>query len=110
MNSDAGTGGRDVDALLDHAWSDVETADLSNATDPFDEDAWGDPKSNAGFRPISLDSRTVAVLLAWRATQNAERLASGPAWVDYGRVFTHEDGRRLNPNGGGLKRSVRQLW
>ncbi|WP_207386462.1 hypothetical protein, partial [Protofrankia symbiont of Coriaria ruscifolia] len=32
VNSDAGTGGRDVDALLDHAWSDVETADLSNAT------------------------------------------------------------------------------
>ncbi|WP_131785898.1 hypothetical protein [Protofrankia symbiont of Coriaria ruscifolia] len=36
MNSDAGTGGRDVDALLDHAWSDVETTDLSNATDPWE--------------------------------------------------------------------------
>ncbi|WP_052914955.1 site-specific integrase [Protofrankia coriariae] len=74
---------------------------LDNLPDPadFNEDEWGDPKSNAGFRPISLDNRTVAVLLAWRATQNAERLAYGPDWVDCGRVFTHEDGRRLNPNG-----------
>ncbi len=87
-------------------WADVDLDAGSayirdNLPDPddFGEDEWGDPKSDAGFRPISLDSRTVTVLVTWRATQNAERLLHGPDWVDCGRVFTHENGRRLTPNG-----------
>jgi integrase len=68
--------------------------------DELDKDflKFGDPKSAAGERVLSLDAHTVAVLQAWRQQQHAERLAYGPAWVDSGRVFTKENGEPLNPN------------
>jgi hypothetical protein len=59
---------------------------------------WGDPKSEAGERTISLDSHTVAVLRAHRRAQTEARLAWGAAWVDSGLVFTKEDGSALNPD------------
>jgi Phage integrase family len=67
--------------------------------DDFAADEWEDPKSDAGGRTISLDTGTVAVLRTWRAQQNAEKLAHGPRWTESGRVFTHDDGTRLNPDG-----------
>jgi hypothetical protein len=46
---------------------------------------------------VQLDEATDAVLETWRKRQNAERLAWGPAWVNSGRIFTHEDGSALHP-------------
>jgi len=78
-------------------WPDVDF-DAGQATireQSDDQEAWS-PKSAAGSRTIGLDARTVAVLRAHRAAQNADRLAWGEAWVDSGRVFTKEDGSTLN--------------
>jgi integrase len=57
----------------------------------------GDPKSESGKRPVSLDAGTVAVLRRWRRRQLEERMAWGEAWEDSGYVFTTEDGRRVDP-------------
>jgi integrase len=57
----------------------------------------GAPKSDAGDRVVQLDEATDTVLEAWRKRQIAERLALGPAWVNSGRIFTHEDGSELHP-------------
>ncbi len=57
----------------------------------------GEPKSDAGGRVIALDKLTLAVLDAWRKRQIAERLAWGSAWVNSGRIFTHEDGSEWHP-------------
>jgi integrase len=40
----------------------------------------------------------VKILKAHRIKQAAERLATGPAWVDSGFVFTNPDGSRLHPH------------
>lgn len=56
------------------------------------------PKTKKGRRSVALDPGTVATLKSWRATQNAERLAWGPAWTDVGLVFTREDGEALHPD------------
>ncbi|MEU7574065.1 site-specific integrase [Micromonospora sp. NPDC049240] len=56
------------------------------------------PKTEAGDRPVPLFPDTAAVLRHWRAQQNRERLAWGPAWNDGGWVFTHEDGQPLYPD------------
>ena len=37
------------------------------------------------------------MLDAWRKRQSAERLASGSAWINSGRIFTHEDGSQWHP-------------
>lgn len=65
------------------------------------------PKSEASERTMALDPTTVDALRAWRRRQAEERMLVGPAWrdreVDWrgtereGLVFTHPDGRLLNP-------------
>lgn len=56
------------------------------------------PKSDAGQRVIPLGSDGVEILKAHRIAQKKERLSWGEAWVDSGKVFTHEDGSPLNPD------------
>lgn len=58
----------------------------------------GTPKSRASGRSIALDPGTVVALRAHRLRQTEERLAAGPAWVDCGLVFVHEDGRAPHPH------------
>ena len=58
----------------------------------------GGPKSEAGNRPLALRPETTAARKAWRARQNAERLAWGTAWTDSGLVFTREDGTGWHPD------------
>ena len=57
----------------------------------------GDPKSEAGKRPMPLFPETVAALKAWKAQQNAERLQWGKAWQDTEYIFTREDGTPWHP-------------
>lgn len=56
------------------------------------------PKSDAGWRDIPLDGKTVSTLRRWRKAQLAERLAWGEDWTDTGLVFTREDGTPLHPD------------
>lgn len=56
------------------------------------------PKTRRGRRLVALDPGTVAALRAWKAKQNEERLAWGPAWTDTGLVFTREDGSAIHPD------------
>jgi integrase len=56
----------------------------------------GPPKSDSS-RLIALDEGTVAVLIAHRARQSAERRALGPTWDESGLVFTRQDGAALHP-------------
>ena len=56
------------------------------------------PKTKKGRRSVALDAGTVATLRSWKAVQNSERLAWGPAWTDTGLVFTREDGEALHPD------------
>ena len=56
------------------------------------------PKSKSSVRTIALDPGTVAALRAHRLRQLEERLAAGPAWVDCGLVFVHQDGRAPHPH------------
>lgn len=58
----------------------------------------GEPKTARGARVVALDADTVAVLRDHRRAQLAERMASGPAYVDSGLVFTREDGSPLDPS------------
>jgi integrase len=53
----------------------------------------GDVKTPKSKRSLVLPRRAVAVLVAHRKRQAAERLAAGPAWHDNNLVFCHEDGR-----------------
>lgn len=57
----------------------------------------GATKTKAGARTVALDVGTIAVLKAWRATQNAERLIMGAGWPKTDLVFTHPDGTGLWP-------------
>ncbi|GAA5032988.1 site-specific integrase [Streptomyces siamensis] len=56
------------------------------------------PKTDGSAGTIGLDSVTVQVLREHRARQEAERAASGAAWVDTGKVFTTESGEWLHPD------------
>lgn len=47
---------------------------------------------------IRLDSFTVAMVLAWRARRNEERLLVGPGYEDLGLAFCHPDGHPYEPN------------
>lgn len=63
----------------------------------------GTPKGDRGdtargARKVTLDGGTVAVLRAWRARQNEERMAWGEAWTDSGFVFSKEDGAGYHPS------------
>ena len=49
---------------------------------------FGEPKTHRSQRAITLGAATVAGLRSHRIRQAEERLAAGPAWQDYGLVFT----------------------
>jgi integrase len=57
----------------------------------------GPPKSDAGERPVALDTQTVAVLTAHRQRQDHERDQAGAAWTETGFEFTSPDGTPLHP-------------
>jgi len=58
---------------------------------------WGKPKSKAGERVVGLDRGSVAAVIAHRTLRKRERLATGDAWEDSGRMFTDDRGQRLHP-------------
>jgi integrase len=60
---------------------------------------FGQVKTNASRRAISLDDDTVAMLREQRREQAAERLLMGPAWVDHDLVFARPEGEPLYPEG-----------
>ncbi|MBX6772229.1 MAG: site-specific integrase [Chloroflexi bacterium] len=53
---------------------------------------FGTPKTARSRRTVPLPAELVALLRAWKAQQNQERLLLGPAYRDYGLVFTLPDG------------------
>jgi integrase len=55
------------------------------------------PKTPESKRPIAIDQRTVAVLVAWRRVQAAERLLIGPGYRDHDLVFAKPTGEPLHP-------------
>ncbi|MGH3156228.1 MAG: site-specific integrase [Streptosporangiaceae bacterium] len=59
--------------------------------------AQGAPKSDAGERPVALDTQTVTVLRAHRQRHDAERDQAGAAWTQTGFEFTNPDGSALHP-------------
>jgi integrase len=71
----------------------------------------GQPKTRRGERKIALDSETINVLLAHRATQQHERLLLGDGYHDHGLVFTRGDGRPIHPDSFSqtFDRTVRRL-
>jgi integrase len=58
---------------------------------------YGEPKSDASGRVVSLDNDTTDVFRAHRARQHRVRRALGNAWVDSGLVFTDTVGSPLHP-------------
>lgn len=56
----------------------------------------GTAKTGKG-RTLALDPATVAVLEEWRTWQNVDRAMADEGWTETGKVFTHEDGRALDP-------------
>ena len=57
---------------------------------------FGEPKTARSRRTITLPPVVVAALRAHRAQQNAERLALGEGWSDYGLVFASAIGTPLD--------------
>ncbi|MEV0000415.1 hypothetical protein [Streptomyces sp. NPDC050848] len=57
------------------------------------------PKRDS-VRTVTLDARTKALWIAWSETQQQEReqWSGEKAWVDSGRVWTHENGEALHPD------------
>lgn len=55
------------------------------------------PKSRAGGRTLALPSQLVDTLKVHRQRQREERLRAGSRWQDHGLVFTHLDGRSIDP-------------
>jgi integrase len=55
------------------------------------------PKTPDSQATIALDTGTVAVLRAHRASQHRERLAAGAAWTETQLAFTTPAGGRLHP-------------
>jgi integrase len=49
------------------------------------------------IRTIPIDDETVKILRERRLRQKEERLRAGPAWQDWGTVFTRPDGRPVSP-------------
>lgn len=56
------------------------------------------PKTRAGWRVVSLDGDSAALLDALQKAQRRERFAAGKAYEDHGLVFCREDGRPLFPD------------
>lgn len=59
----------------------------------------GQPKSQAGRRPIALPDPLVTVLRRHRKSQASERLLAGPMWEENDLVFSQVNGRPLDPDG-----------
>jgi integrase len=57
----------------------------------------GSRTKTAKSRVVELDTRTVAVLRAWKARQAQERLLMGAGYQDHGLAFCHPDGRPYHP-------------
>ncbi len=55
------------------------------------------PKTDAGFRTIPMDTRTIEVLRDHRRRQLEERLAFGSDYVDIDLVFPEPGGTMFNP-------------
>lgn len=55
------------------------------------------PKTDAGYRLVSLDPETVAVLRAHREVQDLDRMVAGDEWPTYGLVFCQPDGTPYHP-------------
>lgn len=58
---------------------------------------FGEPKSEASGRVVSLDTETTEVLRAHGKRQARARRVLGQSWVDSGLVFTDIDGSPLHP-------------
>lgn len=84
------------------AWTEVDLdqgiAYIRETRADEDDDPY-DPKSDSSDRAVPLDELTITALRAWKASQDQERLARGPAWTESGLVFTRPDGRPLSPAG-----------
>ncbi|MGH4009926.1 MAG: tyrosine-type recombinase/integrase [Pseudonocardiaceae bacterium] len=83
-------------------WSETDlTAQTITITAQITQVGWaaefGEPKSDASGRVVSLDTDTTDVLRDHQAQQNWARRALGTAWVDSGLVFTDTDGSPLHP-------------
>jgi integrase len=82
-------------------WSDVDlvagTASVAHTRTTAGKAITSQPKTDAGYRTISLDAGTVTVLRAWKKRQLEERMAAGPAWIESPYMFTHEDGQPPHP-------------
>ena len=72
----------------------VETTRMSDGDEIY-EDV---PKSLEP-RHVDIGERDLAVLVAHRQAQEVLRERMGAGWANTGLVFTHEDGRGLNPDG-----------
>lgn len=59
---------------------------------------FGSPKTEKSKRDIVLPAQLVAELKAHRKAQNELRLAAGDFWKDHDLVFTHRDGRPIDPS------------
>jgi integrase len=59
---------------------------------------FGEPKTKAGRRSITIPAPVVAALRAHRAKQNERRLQLGADWQDHDLVFDRGDGTVLHPN------------
>jgi integrase len=88
-------GGEDLEELSDLDPVDVERGWM-----------WAPPKTESGYRAISLDKGTVTALTEWRARQRAERLALGSGWRGVtgpsgqpsDLVFSRPDGSPILPS------------
>lgn len=58
---------------------------------------FGTPKTERSRRTIVLPEEFLPELRQHRKDQNAMRLVAGDQWADTGLVFTHEDGRAIDP-------------
>lgn len=59
---------------------------------------FGTPKTERSKRTIVLPEEFLPELRAHRKEQNAARLLAGDQWTDSGLVFTHADGRPIDPS------------
>lgn len=82
-------------------WTDTDLDDAGTITvretRPDDDHEYDDTKSEAGERTIGLDEGTIQDLKTWRIQQKKDKLATGSARIDSGRVFSREDGAPLRP-------------
>jgi integrase len=60
------------------------------------EPVFGEPKTSKSRRIVSLPSEAIQALRGHKAQQNAERLAVGANWADYGLVFSTHLGTPLH--------------